>query len=127
LQLKSGTFSVDALVHAEWFLGFDGEGNITEPTAACDSSNGPPNRRCGQTSNFRFGSKPEELELSKCLPLFIQRRTSNRGTEPVASPRARRNRSSNASKILFSVAVQMNGEVFDYKPLKASKLSTAFT
>jgi hypothetical protein len=56
LRLRSGLFSVDTFVHAEQFLGFDGEGSITAPAAIRDSSHGRPNRRCGQTSNFRCGS-----------------------------------------------------------------------
>jgi hypothetical protein len=51
LQLRSGPFSVDTLVHAEQFLGLDGEGSMTAPAAVRDSSHGRPNRRCGQTSN----------------------------------------------------------------------------
>jgi hypothetical protein len=34
LQLGSGPFSVDTLVHAEQFLGLDDEGSITAPAAA---------------------------------------------------------------------------------------------
>src|SRR6266498_5376163 len=33
LQPRSGPFSVDPLVHAEQFLGLDGEGSITAPAA----------------------------------------------------------------------------------------------
>jgi hypothetical protein len=32
LQLRSGPFSVDTLVHAEQFLGLDGKGSITAPS-----------------------------------------------------------------------------------------------
>jgi hypothetical protein len=46
LLLRSGPFSVDTLVHAEQFLGLDGEGSITAPAAVRDSSHGRPNRRC---------------------------------------------------------------------------------
>src|SRR6185295_3823846 len=38
LQLRSGPFSVDTLVHAEHFLGLDGEGSITAPAAVRASS-----------------------------------------------------------------------------------------
>src|SRR5512132_749250 len=38
LRLRSGPFSVDTLVHAEQFLGLDGEGSIAVPAAARDSS-----------------------------------------------------------------------------------------
>src|SRR5260221_7295284 len=72
LQLRSGPFSVDTLVHAELFLGSDGEGSVTAPAAVRDSSHGRPNRRCGQTSNVRCGSKAEKLKASNCFPLFIQ-------------------------------------------------------
>src|ERR1700738_3991494 len=51
LRLRSGPFSVDTLVHAEQFLGLDGEGSITAPAAACDSPHGRPDRRCGPTFN----------------------------------------------------------------------------
>ncbi len=50
LQLRNGPFSVATRVHAEQFLGLDGEGSITAPAAVRDSSHGRPNRRCGQTS-----------------------------------------------------------------------------
>src|SRR5258706_6337683 len=40
LQLRSGHFSVDTLVHAELFLGLDGEGSVTAP-AAVDSLSRP--------------------------------------------------------------------------------------
>src|SRR5215218_10258060 len=56
LRLRSGPFSVDTLVHAEQFLGLDGEGSITAPAAVRDSSHGRANRRCGQTSNVCSGS-----------------------------------------------------------------------
>src|SRR6266436_1000886 len=55
LQLRSGPFFVDTLVHTEQFLGLDGEGSITAPAAVRDSSHGRPNRRCCQTSNVRCG------------------------------------------------------------------------
>jgi hypothetical protein len=42
---------VDTLVHAEHFLGLDGEGSITAPAAACDSLHGRPDRRCGGGTN----------------------------------------------------------------------------
>src|SRR6202043_3237236 len=38
LRLRSGPFSVDTLVHAEQFLGLDGEGSIAAPAAVRDSS-----------------------------------------------------------------------------------------
>src|SRR5260370_98732 len=57
LRLRSGPFSVDTLVHAEQFLGLDGERSITAPVAVCDSPHGRPDRRCGQTSNVCSGSK----------------------------------------------------------------------
>src|SRR5258706_16156990 len=41
LRLRSGPFSVDTLVHAEQFLGLNGEGSITAPAAVCDSSSRP--------------------------------------------------------------------------------------
>jgi hypothetical protein len=41
LQLRSGPFSLDTLVHAEQFLGLD-EGSITDPAAVRDSSHGRP-------------------------------------------------------------------------------------
>src|ERR1700738_991476 len=41
--------SVDTLVHAEQFLGLDGEGSITAPAAVRHSSHGRPSRRCGQS------------------------------------------------------------------------------
>jgi hypothetical protein len=44
LQLRSGRFSVDTLVHAERFLGLDGGGSISAPAAVRDSSHGPPNQ-----------------------------------------------------------------------------------
>src|SRR5258707_5069089 len=47
LRLGSGPFSVDTLVHAEQFLGLDGEGSITAPAAVRDSSHGCPNRKEG--------------------------------------------------------------------------------
>jgi hypothetical protein len=59
LRLRSGPFSVDTPVHAEQFLGLDGEGSITAPAAVRDSSHGHPNRRCGQTSNVCSGSKAD--------------------------------------------------------------------
>jgi hypothetical protein len=40
LQLRSGPFSVDTLVHAEQFLGLDFEGSITALAAVRDSSHG---------------------------------------------------------------------------------------
>jgi len=43
--------SVDTLVHAEQFLGLDGEGQLTAPAAVRDSSHGRPNRKCSQRSN----------------------------------------------------------------------------
>src|SRR3984885_13895118 len=46
LQLGSGSFSVDTLVHAEQLLGLAGEGSIAAPAAVRDSSHGRPNRRC---------------------------------------------------------------------------------
>src|ERR1700738_1989762 len=49
--------SVDTLVHAEQFLGLDGEGSITAPAAVRDSSHGRPNRRCGQTSNVCWANR----------------------------------------------------------------------
>src|ERR1700720_998013 len=55
-KLRSGPFSVDTLVHAEQFLGLEGEGSITAPAAVRDSSHGRQNRRCGQTSNVCSGS-----------------------------------------------------------------------
>src|SRR5712675_3667923 len=45
LQLRNGPFSVGTIVHAEQFLGLDGEGSITVPAAVRDSSYGRPNRR----------------------------------------------------------------------------------
>jgi hypothetical protein len=33
LRLRSGLFSTDTLVHAEQFLGLNGEGSITAPAA----------------------------------------------------------------------------------------------
>src|SRR6266404_4903703 len=56
LRLRSGPFSVNTPVHAEQFLGLDGEGSITAPAAVRDSSHGRPSLRCGQTSNVRSGS-----------------------------------------------------------------------
>src|SRR6476646_6818186 len=38
LQLRSGPFCLDILVHAEQFLGLDGEDNITAPATVRDSS-----------------------------------------------------------------------------------------
>src|ERR1700738_2859541 len=49
--------SVDTLVHAEQFLGLDGEGSITAPAAVRDSSHGCPNRTCGQTSNVCWAKR----------------------------------------------------------------------
>src|SRR5438132_13021783 len=49
--LRSGPFSMNTPVHAEQFLGLDGEGSITAPAAVRDSSHGRPNLSCGQTSN----------------------------------------------------------------------------
>src|SRR5712675_2668669 len=56
LRLRSGPFSVYTLVHAEQFLGLDGEGSITAPAAVRDGSHGRSNRRCGQTSKVCSGS-----------------------------------------------------------------------
>ena len=42
LRLRSGPFSVDTLVHAEQFLGLNGEGSITAPAAVRDSPHGRP-------------------------------------------------------------------------------------
>src|ERR1700688_640410 len=58
LQLRSGTFSVGTLVHADQSLGLDGEGSITAPAAVRDSSHGRQNRRCGRTSNVSPGRRP---------------------------------------------------------------------
>src|SRR6266478_1882650 len=74
LQLRSGPFSVVILVHAEQFLGLDGEGSITAPAAVRDSSHGRPNRRCGQTSKVCSGSKTRPL-IQHSLVSFRRLRT----------------------------------------------------
>src|ERR1700742_2569980 len=43
LRLRSGRLSVDTSVHAEQFLGLDGEGSIAAPAAVRDSYHGRPN------------------------------------------------------------------------------------
>src|SRR6266478_5641057 len=63
LRLRSGAFCVDTFVHAEQFLGLDGEGSITAPAAVRDSSHGRPNRICGQTSNVCSGVNPERTKV----------------------------------------------------------------
>src|SRR6185503_12244889 len=45
LQLRTGRFSVDTLVHAVQFPGSDGERSKTAPAAVRDSSHSCPNRR----------------------------------------------------------------------------------
>src|ERR1700688_4274338 len=77
LQLRSRLFSVDALVHAERFLGLDGEGSITAPAAVRDSSSGRLNRRCGQTSNVCSGSNSEVTMLSRHVRSTPQEQTSS--------------------------------------------------
>jgi hypothetical protein len=58
--------SVDTLVHAEQFLGLDGEGQLTAPAAVRDSSHGRPNRRCDQTCNVCSGVIFDRDAGSRC-------------------------------------------------------------
>ena len=65
LRLRSGPFSVDTLVHAEQFLGLDGEGSITAPAAACDSLF---DHFAARASNAAGISRPRAIETANVKP-----------------------------------------------------------
>src|SRR6266404_6139036 len=65
LRLRSGPFSVDTLVHAEQFLGLDGEGSITAPAAARDSLF---DHLAARTTNAAGISRPREFAVEVSRP-----------------------------------------------------------
>jgi hypothetical protein len=68
---------VDTLVHAEQFLGLDGEGSITAPAAVCDALTAVQTENAAKhpTSALLVGVGPDLLEEagSPLLRVFGQR------------------------------------------------------
>jgi hypothetical protein len=65
LQLRSGPFSVDTLVHVEQFLGLDGEDSITAPVAVRDGSHGRQTEDAAKHPKSGPGQKLSRRPISR--------------------------------------------------------------